>query len=220
MWSKTYDSRKKARQGEEGPQAYAALLASSIVPAATGGQQATPRGAGAATTTAPPSAPPAPPAPPPPATPTPPAPTMEDELLPVAQPWVEGEDDFAPAAGDAGALVLVGEKRSRPTLVDELLREAAAARAAKLARANAVGRGAHCPVPAAKAHAGPGRPCEWVLRAGVQLLTEEEFKLLSTEGLRQLWAEYYIHSTGLEAPRRSKSSNRAYLKRKLVAGGV
>jgi hypothetical protein len=132
---------------------------------------------------------------------------MEDEL-PVAQPWVEGEDDFAPAAGDAGALVLVGEKRSRPALVDELLREAAAARAAKLARASAVGRATHCPVgPAAKAHAGPGRPCEWVLRAGVQLLTEEEFKLLSTEGLRQLWAEYYIHSNPSIAPRPSKSSD-------------
>ena len=103
--------------------------------------------------------------------------------------------------------------------MDQLLAEAAAAKAAKLARAGAAGWATRTPVPA-QARAGPGRPAEWVLRPGQELLTEKEFSLLSTEGLRQLWAEYYIHSTGLEAPRPSKSSNRAYLKRKLVAGGV
>jgi hypothetical protein len=140
-------------------------------------------------------------------------------LAPVGQPPEAAqppqEDDFS-----TGALVLVGEKRGRPALLDKLIAEAHAEKVAKLARAGTAGWAARTPVPAKKARAGPGRPAEWVLRPGAELLSEEEFSLLSTEGLRQLWAEYYIHGSGLEAPRPSKSGNRAYLKRKLVVGGT
>jgi hypothetical protein len=63
-----------------------------------------------------------------------------------------------------------------------------------------------------------GKPASWMMRHDAPaLLTLEEFKALSLPALQRLWGEYYVWMGAGERADGSKSGNRSYLQRKLVA---
>jgi pyruvate/2-oxoglutarate dehydrogenase complex dihydrolipoamide acyltransferase (E2) component len=111
-------------------------------------------------------------------------------------------------------------KRARCNLLDELLSQAAAKKAARLAgsAARAAGGvvGTHMVV--AQPKRPHGKPASWMMRHDAPaLLTLEEFKALSLPALQRLWGEYYVWMGAGERADGSKSGNRSYLQRKLVA---
>ena len=113
-------------------------------------------------------------------------------------------------------------KRPRCALLDELLNEAALKRAARLAggaaRAAGGAGGGGMGMHAAQPKRPHGKPPAWVLRSDAPaLLSPDEFRLLSTPALQRLWSAYYKWVGAGERGHGSKSGNRNYLQRKLVA---
>ena len=131
----------------------------------------------------------------------------------------EEEEEAADEGGGGGGggmqLALTPAKRGRNPRLEAML----AAKAAKVAALEARKLKRLAPVspqPSA-AKRERGRPSGWSLRDDApEFLSAEEFALLSTKDLQELWGDYYTGG-GVEAG--SKSGNRAYLRRKLVMHG-
>ena len=213
-WTKNYDCRRKDRFAATGQAAYSSLIEAAVAhpttqlqpppspepqedtppPTSSGGEEDSAGGgqllsllAAAAADTAP--------------TPTP---------TPPPQPAPPTNSTAAPA------------KRARCSLLDELLSQAAAKKAARLAGSEARAAGGGGVVGTHMVVAQPkrphGKPASWMLRHDAPaLLTPEEFKALSLPALQRLWGEYYVWMGAGERADGSKSGNRSYLQRKLVA---